>query len=792
MRMLKDEVVQSSVEEVSIEKEVREHSRKKEATLESIFASSPNAITINDLNGNILDCNQATLDMHGFSSKEEVIGKSALELIAKKDHQRAMENLKKALEQGSMKSVEYTLLTKDRREFPAELSASVIKDSSGEPTGFVAITRDITERKQAEEKIKKASEEWEKTFDAITDFVFTVNKDYRLVRVNRALCDILKKEPKELTGKHCFEVMHGTDKPWPNCPHKKMLTTKKTTTEEINDPNLGIPLLVTDSPIFDDAGEIICSVHLAKDITERKKIEEALEESEKKYRTLYETTKDGIVATDIDGRIVECNQAYADMLGYIKNELKKITYDQLTPEQWRQEEDKIVKEQIMKRGYSDEYEKEYIRKDGTAFPISIRVWVIREEDGKPEGMWGIIRDITERKQMEKKLREYSEHLEELVKTRTDELLESDTRYAILVEEAIEGVVIVQDQEIIFANKKFMEMVGYPINELVGLSLEQFVEKLVDKRYRKLLSEIYTRKNGEDKVQPTYEFELMSKNGEHIPVEITATVVCFENRNEMLILLRDIRERKQAEEQRLNLERLAAIGEIASMVGHDLRNPLSGIAGATYYLKKKLNTETPSKTREMLDIIEKNIEYSDRIVNDLLDYSKQIRLSRREVAPKSIIQESVLLARVPKNIEVSDLTQNEPKINIDSDMMKRVFITIIKNAADAMPNGGKLTMKSKESGDNVEIAFSDNGVGIPKEIVEKLFTPLFTTKAKGMGLGLAICKRIVEAHGGHIRVESTVNEGTTFTVIVPITAEVGGGEKIWMSKSESLSPTMMKA
>ncbi|MFQ6032455.1 MAG: PAS domain S-box protein, partial [Candidatus Zixiibacteriota bacterium] len=264
-------------------------------------------------------------------------------------------------------------------------------------------------------QIEKSSEEWMKTFDAISDFVFILDKDSRFVRVNKATCDILKKEPEELIGKRCFEVLHGTDKPWPNCPHRKALVTKKAATAEINDSNLGLPLLVTVSPIFDDEGEFVGSVHVAKDITERKKAEEKIWESEKKYRVLYETIRDGISATDMDGRIVECNQAYADMLGYSKDELKNLTWQQLTPKQWHQMEANIMKEQILKRSYSDEYEKEYIRKDGTVFPISIRVWVIRGEDGKRKGKWAIIRDITERKRAEEKIRKEKEFTLSLLK-----------------------------------------------------------------------------------------------------------------------------------------------------------------------------------------------------------------------------------------------------------------------------------------------------------------------------------------------------------------------------------------
>ncbi len=139
------------VEDITERKRAEEALRESEEKLRRVLDSSPNAITVTDLNGNIIECNQVTLDQHGYSSKDEVIGRSAFEFIAKKDHGRAMENLKKTLEEGSVRNIEYTLLTKDGREFPAELSASVIKDASGNPISFVAITKDITERKRIDE-----------------------------------------------------------------------------------------------------------------------------------------------------------------------------------------------------------------------------------------------------------------------------------------------------------------------------------------------------------------------------------------------------------------------------------------------------------------------------------------------------------------------------------------------------------------------------------------------------------------------------------------------------------------
>jgi signal transduction histidine kinase len=248
-----------------------------------------------------------------------------------------------------------------------------------------------------------------------------------------------------------------------------------------------------------------------------------------------------------------------------------------------------------------------------------------------------------------------------------------------------------------------------------------------------------------------------------------------------------------EQQVLRSERLAAMGEVAAMVGHDLRNPLTGIAGATYYLKMKMGSRGGSrKKREMLELIEKDIEYSNKIVSDLLDYSREIHLDLTETSPKSIIKEALSMVKLPENVAVVNLTQNTLKLSVDVENIKRVFLNIVKNAVDAMPQGGKLTIGGRKLGANFEFAFVDTGLGMTQCMLEKIFTPLFTTKAKGMGFGLAICKRIVEVHGGKITVKTAIGKGTTFMVTVPLKPKVEGGEKVWVNVPESLLSTTMKA
>ena len=255
-----------------------------------------------------------------------------------------------------------------------------------------------------------------------------------------------------------------------------------------------------------------------------------------------------------------------------------------------------------------------------------------------------------------------------------------------------------------------------------------------------------------------------------------------------------RELKESQEKLLKAERLAAIGQLAGQVGHDLRNPLTGILGAAYYLKRTL-TNLDEKCRKMLEIIEKDAKYANKIIEDLLEFSREyVHLNPITTSIRHLVDNALTKVTVPDNVKIMNLTSFKHKVEVDADHMTRVFVNLITNAIDAMPNGGVLRIWSRISDKHVKVFFKDTGIGIPKENLDKIWGPLFTTKAKGMGLGLSICKRIVEAHGGSIKVKSKVGVGTTFTVILPLKPKIKeiGGEKVWVNLPESLLSTTTKA
>jgi signal transduction histidine kinase len=229
-----------------------------------------------------------------------------------------------------------------------------------------------------------------------------------------------------------------------------------------------------------------------------------------------------------------------------------------------------------------------------------------------------------------------------------------------------------------------------------------------------------------------------------------------------------------------------------MVGHDLRNPLTGIKNSAYFLKKKGTDISEVQSKEMLDTINKCVDYSNKIINDLLDYSREIHLDLKEYSPKQLLLESLAMTQIPEKVKIVNRLRDTPNLKVDSDKLKRVFINLIKNALDAMPNGGKLTIAGKEVTGSLEISFSDTGIGISDDVIPKLFSPLFTTKAQGMGFGLAICKRVTEAHGGKITVKTVKGKGTTFKITLPLNSKPEiGGEKIWMNMPKSSLSMMTK-
>ncbi len=336
-------------------------------------------------------------------------------------------------------------------------------------------------------------------------------------------------------------------------------------------------------------------------------------------------------------------------------------------------------------------------------------------------------------------------------------------------------------KILDVNKKAIEVFGRSRKELLGRHLRNGTVPTGDTS-RQLINFAEVLASRKEVLC----IRTKGREGKEFILECSPSIIKIGNKPiAIVIIARDITERKKMEDELRRYandleslveertkklkeaERLAAIGELAMMVGHDLRNPLASMEYASYYLRTNYVSNLDNDGLRMLKLIEEDIGRSNKIVNDLLDYAVKIKLDLEITDVKSILKETYRFLKVPENIKVVDLTKYEPKIRVDFLKIQRVFINMLKNAIDAMPDGGTLTIESKEAKGNVEVTISDTGTGMSEETLEKLWTPLFTTKAKGMGFGLAISKRLIEAHEGNVSARSELEKGTTFTITIPI-------------------------
>lgn len=481
-------------------------------------------IYAHDFNGNFLYANNAALKFSGYK-QEEVRKTNIANVLSPANLTLAMELTKKQLEgKPTEQPFELEIIKKDGTTGWLELHTKILlKD--GKPIGIQGIGRDITDKKKAEEKLIKAEQEWSHTFDSISDFVSVHDNDFCIVKANKALTEFLGMSAEELIGKHCYEVFHATKEPWPNCPHVKTIEQKIGITEEVNDySNIGVPLLVTTSPIFDGKGELVGSVHIAKNIAERKKAEEVLRESAQRYRSLVEPAKDVIYTLSLKGEINSLNPVFETITGWSRDEwigkpFGPIIHPDDLPVAMG------IFQDVLRGKTPSVYELRVLAKSGE-YLVGEFTTTPQVRDGKVYGILGIARDVTERKKLEAALQK------------------SEEKYRSIIESANDGIATVDLKgNFTFVNKKGEEISGYNREELFG----QPLSKLVCPEYLPVIFEkLKARAMGAEE-KYAYEIEILNKAGERVPLEITTNLITKDGKPVgSQVIVRDITERKRLE------------------------------------------------------------------------------------------------------------------------------------------------------------------------------------------------------------------------------------------------------
>jgi len=490
-----------------------------------------------------------------------------------------------------------------------------------------------------------------------------------------------------------------------------------------------------------------------------KRIKTAVEKrrAEQLYLHVVEDTRDPI-AIAANGRLVFVNKALSNLLGY--SDPSKLIGE--TPLAFVEGSKKLSLKrnlderlQGVPRPQINEYE--ILHKDGRKIFIEASASLI--DYNGIDSVLVFVRDITSRKEMEKTLQK------------------SETLFRTLVSMAPDGIATMNMKGVItFINASFSRLTGFESEEVIGKSFLNLGTLRV-KDLPNFIS-IFTSflMNDGNLVSPI-EFIFQRKDGTEGYAEATARFIQLEdNKKEIFIIARDISERKKIEEELrsyskelekrvversqmlIDSEKLITAGRVASMVGHDLRGPLNTIKNATYLMETK-----PESTKEMLQIINSAVDRSVKMLDELRNQTRESPLELDDVDISGLIEEAIQESIPPPKVRVQTRSDEHVVARVDRVKIRRVLDNLIRNGFEAMPDGGILIITCSESDGCVNISVQDQGEGIPDAIKSRLFKPFITTKENGTGLGLAFCKRIIDAHRGEISVSSRVGKGTTFRI-----------------------------
>jgi PAS domain S-box-containing protein len=488
-------------------------------------------------------------------------------------------------------------------------------------------------------------------------------------------------------------------------------------------------------------------------------------------------------------RFVRFNRAGEELLGYKRSELiGKNDYDFFPKKQ----ADFFIKKdrQVLSGRKILDIPEEPIhtRKKGERILHTKKVPILGE-NGKPLYLLGISDDITEYKKA------YVQ-ISELEKAR-NALKESETRYRALFESANDAIFLADAETGIIkdANKKAEELIDYPSGRIVGMHYLDLHPKEDRALYRMIFDTHACKKKAFN-----YIAFVTNRKGKRIPVQISVSIIRIKGRRLIIGVFNDITELKEIEDrlredkssleslvarERKNLEmalndlenakRLADIGSLASMVAHELRNPLGVIKTAVYNIRHKAVAACTKDIKDHLDNIDKKIYESDHIISSLLSYSRVLSPSYKNVSIGSIINEcaDVFRQRYSKldvRLAVDYKPANDVRIKADKVQIACLLSNILDNACQALSgNAGKVKLAcgyhKKEN--TVSISITDNGIGLSKKDIAMAFDPFFSLKPKGIGLGLALCRQIVTLHNGNIGIQSKKTKGTTVTIVLPV-------------------------
>ncbi|MFA4930913.1 MAG: PAS domain S-box protein [Patescibacteria group bacterium] len=726
----------------------------REKKYEDILKEIMDVYFFTDNNGILVDVSESVCNFYGVSNIEEIIGKQALDFYA---YPSDRDKLLKLLKKSSKVKTEITLKNSKGDHIITEVHAHNVFDASGNKIGIEGTLRNITEQKQSEERFRIAA-------TLATDLIYEWNPYTDEIKwfgdIEKALG--YKKGELPIRNNELKSLLHPdeVDNLYHNIDSYKYRKEPFHDEYRIRHANGNWCYWIEKGlPVIDANGHVKKWIGVCSDVTEKKKAEKDLRDSERKFRNLFENESDALTIMDAETlNFEDANKASLDLYGYTKEEYLKLNALDMTAEPRKTL--KSIKKNIRRLKWKRIPFRYHRKKDGVVFPVEITsgvfVWKGRKK------IIGAVRDITERLKAEQALKN------------------SEARFRSVFENASTGMNITDPQgRYLDVNEAFCQMVGYAAEELKQKKFHDITfpaDLAADLRmFNQLLANEI----------PSYQLEkrYIRQDGHLVWVDLNVSLVKDHSGRPIHFIgqVIDITEKKKAEEKLIEAQKMDSIGNLAGGIAHDFNNMLSGILGHASILQIEENDAT--KLESIQGIISTAERASD-LTSKLLAFGRRGKNLVQATEVNKIVKEVLMILKhsINKSIKITtDLEKNLYSVDADPSQINQLLMNLCVNAAEAMPDGGTMVIHTHNvtfersylglpPGEYVYIRVTDTGYGMSEETRRQIFDPFFTTKTKGeekgTGLGLSTAYGIVKSHYGMIDVYTELEQGSTFRVYLP--------------------------
>jgi PAS domain S-box-containing protein len=731
-----------------------------QAAAEEILATMLDAVVLTDQAGTVVRVNPALHDLFGYAWSD-IVGQPAGRLFAAP--LQFQELLQRVLVQGRIDRTELVCRAKNGFEVPVAATGRVMAGRPRKATGIVWVLRDITRLKQAEQQLRESEEKYRDVVERANDGIIVI-QDESVKYANPRMAELDGSSVAELIGSRMAAHIHPSALPELVSRYRRRMAGEAIPQmyETLLQRKDGTPV-----PAELNAGLVLfegrpADLVIIRDISERKRAEEAVRQERDRARTYLDLAQVIIVALNPDRSVSLINRRGSELLGYPASEIiGRDWFQHFVPERLRPAVGGTFEELVHGQTALAEYfENPVITRSGEERTIAWHNTLLRDEQGRITGTLSSGEDVTQLKQSELQLRE------------------SEQKYREVVERATDGIVIIQDDVIRYANPRIGEIYRRPLSEILGTP---FRDHLHPDSLPGML-ERYRRRIAGEALPSTYEAVLLRGDGTRFTAELNATVVTFADRPADLVLVRDITERKQAEEKlKRTLEELtrsnAELQQFAYVASHDLQEPLRMVSSFVQLLAKRYSDKLDAEAGEYIGFALNGASRMHHLISDLLAFSRVGTRGKpfQPFAAGDALQEAIANLQLSIQDTGASVTSDPlPEISGDQSQFVQLFQNLIENAVKfhgSEPSRVHVAATTRDS--EVVFTVKDNGIGIDPRHFERIFT-IFQRlhapgKYAGTGIGLAICKKIVERHAGRIWVESEEGKGSTFYFSVPSSA-----------------------